>query len=121
MRKITVSIFFLFLATSFFSQTSNTRYWIAFKNKNNSPYSVSSPLQFLSQRALNRRTLHSYPVTTDDLPVNPAYIDSVRNTGAEVLSRSRWFNGITVRITNPAQLTAINALTFVQRRTSVAL
>jgi len=120
MKKIVFSFLFLFVATNFFSQSSNTRYWIAFKDKNGSPYSVSTPLQFLSQRAINRRALHSFPVTTQDLPVNPSYVAQVRATGAEVLNRSRWYNGVVVRITSPAQLTAINALSFVQSSKSVA-
>lgn len=102
------------------AQSSNTRYWVAFTDKNGSSFSVSNPQQFLSQRAINRRALHGYPVTTQDLPVNASYISQVQATGAVIVSRSRWFNGIVVRLTNPAQLSAINALPFVQSTKSVA-
>lgn len=103
------------------AQSSNTRYWVAFTDKSGSPYSLSNPQQFLSQRAINRRALHGYPVNTEDLPVNPSYVSQVQATGAIVISRSRWFNGIIVRVTNPSQITAINALPFVQSTKSVAL
>lgn len=102
------------------AQSSNTRYWVAFTDKNGSPYSISNPQQFLSQRALNRRALHGYAVNAEDLPVNPSYIAQVSATGALVVSRSRWYNGVVVRITNPSQLTAINALSCVQNTKSVA-
>lgn len=118
-RWIVVSAF-VFAGKFIFAQSSNTRYWVAFTDKNASPYSVSSPQQFLSQRAINRRTLHGYAVTTQDLPVNPAYIAQVRTTGAIILSTSRWYNGVVVRITNPSQLTAINSLACVQSTKSVA-
>lgn len=112
---------FVLLAELICGQSSNTRYWVAFKDKNGSPYSVSNPQQFLSQRAINRRALHSYAVNTEDLPVNPSYVALVKGTGAVIRSRSRWYNGVVVSITNPAQLTAINALSCVQSTKSVAL
>ena len=113
--------FIIFLLANFFgfSQTY-TRYWVAFKDKNSSPYSIGNPQQFLSQRAINRRTLHSFPVTAQDLPVNPSYISQVQATGAVILSRSRWFNGVVVRITNPSQVAAITALSCVQTNKPVA-
>src|ERR1700751_3204140 len=110
MKKILFSFLLMSFVTTVFSQSSNTRYWVAFKDKSGSPYSIGNPQQFLSQRAINRRALHSFPVNTDDLPVNLSYISQVKATGAIVLSRSRWFNGVTVRITNPSQIAAINAL-----------
>lgn len=112
----------LFLVTEIgFSQSSNTRYWVAFTDKNATPYSVGSPNVFLSQRAINRRALHGYAVNAQDFPPNPSYIAQVKATGAVICSRSRWFNGIVVRISNPSQLTAINALPFVQSTKSVAI
>ncbi len=120
MKKIYSTLLLLIFTTNIFSQ-SNTRYWVAFKDKSASPYTVTNPQQFLSQRAINRRALHSYPVTMQDIPVNQSYIDSVKATGAILLSRSRWYNGIVVRITNPAQVIAINALACVQSSKGVAI
>jgi serine protease AprX len=120
-RPVLLSILFFLAGEISLAQSSNTRYWVAFTDKNASPYSVGNPQQFLSQRAINRRALHGYPVTTQDLPVNPSYVTQVKATGAVLVSRSRWFNGVIVRITNPSQLTAINALPFVQSTKSVAL
>src|SRR5437762_551501 len=115
-----LAIALVFFAKFIFAQSSNTRYWVAFTDKNGSPYSVSNPQQFLSLRAINRRAQHSYAVGTQDLPVNPSYISQVRATGAIVISTSRWYNGVVVRITNPSQITSINALSFVQSTKSVA-
>jgi serine protease AprX len=120
MRKIILLFSLLIISTILSSQSSNTRYWVAFKDKIGSPYTVGNPSQFLSARAIARRTLHSYPVTTEDLPVNPSYIAQVKATGAVLISTTRWYNGIVVRITNPSQVTAINALACVQSSKSVA-
>jgi subtilisin family serine protease len=64
--------------------------------------------------------LHGYTVNAQDIPVNASYISQVRATGAIVANTSRWYNGVVVRITNPSQITAINALPFVQSTKSVA-
>ena len=109
-----VSVLFIFFSGTFSSQTVYTRYWVAFTDKDNSPYSVSNPQAFLSQRAINRRTNQNIAVNGEDLPVNATYVQQVVNTGALVMSRSRWFNGVIVQITNPSQLSAITALSCVQ-------
>ena len=96
------------------AQTVYTRYWVAFKDKNSSPYSISNPSAYLSARAIARRTNQAIAITNEDIPVNATYIQQVTGTGALVMARSRWFNGVIVKITNPAQLTAINALSCVQ-------
>ncbi|HXU25983.1 MAG TPA: S8 family serine peptidase [Bacteroidia bacterium] len=102
----------VFVSTSY-GQTVYTRYFVTFADKNNSNYSTSNPQQFLSQRAINRRTNQSIAITTEDIPVDTAYIKRVAKTGALVMDRSRWFNGVVVRLTNQAQLDSINALPFV--------
>lgn len=111
---------FLLLEIFAFSQSSNTRYWIAFKDKSGSPFSTASPQQYLSPRSIARRAHHNFITSAQDFPPNPSYVQQVSATGAEVLYRLKWFNGVVVRITNPAQLTAINALSFVLSSKSVA-
>jgi subtilisin family serine protease len=95
------------------AQTVYTRYFVAFSDKNNSAYNINNPQQFLSQRAINRRTNQGIAVTTEDIPVDTAYVNKVAQTGALIMCRSRWFNGVVVRLTNQSQLNSINALPFV--------
>src|ERR1035437_5667151 len=78
--NLRILVLFSVLSSALFAQpTSYTKYWIQFKDKNNSPYSISNPSQFLSARAIQRRTNQNISYAQNDLPVNPAYIDSVRN------------------------------------------
>ncbi|MBD0257639.1 MAG: peptidase S8, partial [Cytophagales bacterium] len=74
----------------------NARYFIRFTDKNNSPYAVSRPAEFLSQRAIERRVRQRIAVTVRDLPPNPAYLQAVRRAGARVWYASRWMNGVLV-------------------------
>jgi serine protease AprX len=71
-------------------------YFIKFRDKNNSPYSVSRPLEFLSARSLERRQKQHINIDEKDIPVNPAYLDSLRRIGVKVLFTSRWFNAATI-------------------------
>ncbi len=107
-------ICFILVSNTITSQTVYTRYWVGFTDKTASLYSISNPSAYLSARAISRRTSQSIAITNEDIPVNATYIQQVTSTGALVKSRSRWFNGVLVEITNPSQITAINALSCVQ-------
>ena len=118
MKKILLLILFVALNIhSSFAQ--NSRHVIFFTDKNNSPYSISNPLAFLSQRSIDRRNNQGILVTNQDLPVNPAYVSGVAATGATILTRSKWWNSVTVEVTGPSMLNAILALPYVANETNV--
>lgn len=115
-------LIFLLIATGtsdFLAQT-NTMFWVSFTDKNGSPFSISNPSQFLSSRAIARRTKQSIPISTDDIPVNATYLQQVQNAGGTIIARSKWFNAATVKIPNSSVLTAIQNLPFVQSVNPVA-
>src|ERR1700752_3491227 len=86
------------------------KYWVKFKDKNGSPYSVSSPSAFLSARSIARRTNQGIAIDMTDIPVNQAYVNQVNATGASVFQRSKWMNAAIVIVNNSTQLSAINSL-----------
>jgi len=110
--KLNITLIILLLLSNIESFSQN-KYVIKFNDKIGTPYSISNPSAFLSPRAINRRINHGIAITTSDLPVNPSYISGVQATGATILNKSKWLNAVTVEITNPSQLTAINALPYV--------
>ncbi|HMQ45853.1 MAG TPA: S8 family serine peptidase [Saprospiraceae bacterium] len=71
-------------------------YWVTFTDKADSPYSIDDPAAFLSPRAIERREKQGIPITEQDIPVNPAYLAAIRNSGIQILHRSKWFNAATV-------------------------
>lgn len=79
------------------------RYFISFKDKTNTSFKVSNPLQFLSQKSIDRRkkenfgAANGYYVIDEDLPVDGNYVAQVKATGAKVFFTSRWFNGVLVQ------------------------
>jgi len=101
-----------------FCSAQTHKYFIQFTDKNNSAYSVSNPSAFLTARAINRRAAQGIAIDTNDLPVNQNYIDSVINKGAAVLTRSKWFNGVTIEA-DLATLQDVLTLPFVQQSTQL--
>ena len=111
-NKMRIGLLSVFLVGAWFTGISQHRFFVYFKDKANSPYSVSDPDAYLSQRALDRRTRSGIAITQEDFPVNPDYVNQVQSTGAEVYYTSRWMNGAIVQA-DSSVLTQIEAMTFV--------
>jgi serine protease AprX len=112
-----ITIFLFIISGSAFAQSN--RYVVFFKDKNNTPYSLSSPEAFLSARSLNRRNHSKIAVTSDDLPVNPAYVSQIKTAGAKTFFTSRWMNAVLVEAT-PTVISNIVALSIVSKIQFVA-
>lgn len=96
------------------------RVW--FTDKANTPHSFSNPLTFLSQRAIDRRAGFSISIDSTDLPVVPAYIDSVLTlTGGKFHMSSRWLNYMVVLTDDSNDILTLAAKPFVQSTEYIAL
>lgn len=97
MKRVAFIFLSIFFLLPLFAQ-SPAKYWIQFKDKKGTPYSIEQPHQFLSQAALDRKAKYNIQITEQDLPVNPAYIEEVLKLDSNMLlmTRSKWLNGITV-------------------------
>ncbi|MCL2168148.1 MAG: S8 family serine peptidase [Lentimicrobiaceae bacterium] len=90
------------------------QYAVHFKDKNNTPYSIDNPLEYLSQRAIDRRNKFGIDITEDDLPVDPVYVEKINMTGAYVRDVSRWSNSVLV-YAETEMVEAIQKLDFVEK------
>src|SRR5258706_11624533 len=111
-----VALIFLWIPVSSFSQD---RYFVSFKDKANTPYSVSNPLQFLSQKSIDRRDREKFAAVEEDLPVDTVYVHQVKKNGASVFFTSRWFNGVLIQA-NASTAATVAALPFVSKVELVA-
>ena len=121
MKKIL--ILFIVLTASSVSvnaQTAPSKYWIQFRDRVNSPYSLDNASEFLSAKAIQRRSQQGIELKENDLPVNPAYVSAIAATGAQVLNRMKWFNAITIQIEDTSIMASIRALPFVVNSGKVA-
>lgn len=113
MKNLVVIIIAVLTTVGSIAQVAPNKYWVKFTDKNDSPYSIESPSEFLSQRALDRRAAHGISIVENDLPVNPQYIASVVETGVTLHNVQKWFNSVTIITSDQNALDEINALEFV--------
>lgn len=114
MKKLSLSLVLLVVAVVLRAQVATNIYWVKFTDKDNSPYSIDNPEEFLSQRALERRARLGIEIDEYDIPVNPQYLQAVADCGAQILNPSKWLNGVSVYTGSQSVVDAINALDFVE-------
>jgi len=113
--RIVLILLLLFCANRLLSQPPPWEmYYVQFSDKNNNPYSAGNPLQFLSQRSIDRRSRENIEITEEDLPVNPSYVDSLEKICDKIVFTTKWLNGATVQIHDMAQIALIDSLPFVK-------
>ena len=110
-------LFFLLIILAGFQLNSKaqfSKYIIRLKDKTGTPFSINNPSQFLSARALERRRRQNILIDETDLPITPAYIDSIRLAGAvTILNKSKWLNQVCIQTTDSEALLKINSFPFV--------
>lgn len=128
-------IFFALSAVSFSQklnpETTDYRYWIYFKDKGDykpgmmiEPGSDAYKLAAanLTEKALWRRSKVLAPenlVGYNDLPVNPAYIEKVKELGVKPHAVSKWLNAVSI-LAKKDKLDEIKKLGFVEKIEGVA-
>lgn len=89
-------------------------FYVQFTDKKNSPYTLSNPSEYLSARAIERRTTFNIACDSTDLPVNPSYVSQLSLPGINLHSRSKWMNGVTVLADDSSVMQQVRALPFVK-------
>ena len=95
------------------------RLYLRDKDLQHTPFSVNRPEQFLSARSIERRKRQGLPVDVTDLPIAPAYLDSVSRTGIEIVGQSIWNNTLLVKIHKEKELNKLNSLSFITKKLKV--
>ncbi|MES2411825.1 MAG: S8 family serine peptidase [Bacteroidota bacterium] len=98
-------IAFLLLSCYGYSQEDA---WVYFNDKPNASTQLNTPLNFLTQRALDRRTNQGITLSENDMPIHQPYIDGIiASNGITVMAKSKWLNCLHVQ----GSVNDINALT----------
>lgn len=107
-----LSLIILLLAYFTSQGFAQDRHLILFTDKDTS----LSPEEFLSAKALQRRTKQGIAITNRDYPVDESYIQAVNSiSGVTVIYPTKWLNGVLIEISTENQLNAIKSLPFVQQ------
>ena len=96
------------------AQTAPHKYFIEFRDKDQNPYSLNDPSQFLTQRAIDRRQVMGIGYEQNDLPVTPLYVQTIQNLGAVILNPTKWLNGTTIYLADTTLINTIKNLPFVK-------
>lgn len=78
------------------AQSAENYYWVSLKDKQGTAYSLDHPEEFLSERAIARRSKQGIAIDESDLPVSETYTDSLVRLGASIFHVSKWLNGVTI-------------------------
>lgn len=123
MKKTLASLLLLCVSGLFQkSMAANTqemvfKFWVELKDKTGTPFTLLRPWDFLSERSLLRRQRNGVPVTMEDLPVAPAYIQELKDCGVKVQLVSRWMNAALVETTDSSLAAQMEQETFVKKVT----
>jgi len=111
MRRITIILILLAFSLNILAQDVY-KYAVHFTDKNNTPYSIDRPEEFLSQKAIDRRARYNIAVIEEDLPIDPVYIDDVLNatSDAKLIIQVKWLNAIIISLTDTANIDIIDKL-----------
>lgn len=125
-KLFVVLLFIIFIASDSFS---TNKYWVYFKDKGagynkiflkgSAEYSVA--ISLLSERTIKRRMkvlAEDRLVDYQDLPVNEAYIESVKSVGGILHQKIKWMNAASFTL-NDDKLVIVKNLPFVKKVTPV--
>lgn len=114
MKRIVLTIGLLF-SLWLVSAQAPAKYWVQFKDKAHSTYSVDRPSEFLSDRAIQKRQKFNISITEQDLPVSQHYIKELLSIDSTMVlfTQSKWLNGVTVYCVTENIAEKISSLPFV--------
>lgn len=109
---------FLLISPILFAQSSADKHpyslhLVELIDKSSSPFSLFSPQEYLSNRALERRTNQGVSIDMLDIPVSIPYIKIIAEF-APIQGKSRWLNALAVHTESIQTLKKIAALPFVK-------
>jgi len=116
LRYFVITLLLVLFNTNLYAQAEQYAFRVSFTNKAATNYTIASPLSYLSQRALDRRTKYGIAVDSTDLPVVSTYIDSVLTVTNGVLHlSSRWLNHCVILTHDSSSVLSLSNIEFVNQ------
>ncbi|CAL67188.1 S8 family serine peptidase [Christiangramia forsetii] len=87
----------IFFLVTCYSYSQEEHAWIYFKDKPNVEAALNNPSTILSSKAIQRKSLRGTPIDERDIPVNEAYISTIKTQeNISVKAKSKWMNCVHV-------------------------
>ncbi len=91
-------LYFIALFLLSFYGYSQEDAWVYFNDKPDAVTQLNTPLNFLTQRALDRRGSQGIALSENDVPIHQPYIDEITAAnGITVMAKSKWLNCLHIR------------------------
>ncbi|MFA7104630.1 MAG: serine protease, partial [Dysgonamonadaceae bacterium] len=112
-----ITLLFLFIAMLLSGQTIPINYMfrVYLTDKGTTDYSISRPEEFLTKEAIERKTIQNVLIDSTDFPIDEDYFMMVQNAGADVVSFSKWFDLMVVKVEDSTRIESIAKLPFVEK------
>lgn len=108
-------LIFVLITTNAVAQSAQYGFRISFTDKAGTAHTLSDPSTYLSQRAIDRRTMQNIAVDSTDLPLSEPYMDSVMTiTGGKLHISSKWFNYVVILITDSSKILGLQGKPFIK-------
>jgi serine protease AprX len=107
LKRLPILLLFLLAVSCTHAQD---KYWVSFTDKSGKTF---DPYKYFVGRTIDQRCMQNLPLDdSTDFPLNENYVSAVKSTVSEVLSSSRWLNGIAVHATS-REIEKVKMLPFV--------
>lgn len=108
--------FFIILALVLIavSLSAQNKYAVHYKFKPQESYTLGNPIEFLTEKSIQRRANQAIVIDSLDLPVSDKYISIIRDNVENVIYNSNWMNASLVEATEE-QVALIENFDFVEK------
>ncbi len=96
-----------------FNNTQFYKFRIYLKDKGYNEYTLEDPSPYLSQKSIERKRVQKVEVEETDFPISNDYFSLLQKAGGKVVSHSKWFKTIVVRVNDSLKINEISSLSFV--------
>jgi subtilisin family serine protease len=119
-----VKNFWILILIGFFSFSGplfgQDRYAIHYFYKPQTFFSLESPSDFISQRAIDRRIKERISLDSTDLPVSPIYVEAISPLVERIYYHSKWLNASVV-VATAEQVEELEGMAFIEKVERVGL
>lgn len=122
MRKIILLLSIFCISASLFATPFIPipyKYRLTLKDKGETTYSIDSPEEFLSAKAIERRAKQNIKIDESDLPISQTYLDEIEKTGGIIVAKSKWNKTVAVHCEDSLMINKLSKLPFVEDITLV--
>ena len=114
-KKWSLCLLFLISTIHLFAQNKQYAFRVQFSNKPTT-YSLTQPLAYLSQRALDRRAHFAIAIDSSDLPVFQQYTDTVLQLTQGVFhNQSKWLNQVVILLSDSSKIAFLTPKNWVKQ------